>query len=121
MSYEGFEQHFCENGHLYVTDDSFGEKAPDCTYCGAKSSIVNRVDDTNCDEYGFIPFSLLKSLIIKNEVACRCPCGHSHEIRAIYRIPSQKEIESLRCYREDGKYIRICVLNEAISMLSNII
>lgn len=56
MSFEGWTQNICENGHYYC-DNVY---VPDGCYCGAKSVWENLVDDTNCDRYGYIPQEFIK-------------------------------------------------------------
>lgn len=52
MSYEGYEQHICENGHRF---DIYNDESPKCYHCGAASVWYNSVDDTNCAQEGYIP------------------------------------------------------------------
>lgn len=91
MSYEGREQHICENGHRYDAPCNYGES--DLCHCGAKSAWCNRVDDTNGDEYGFIVSEEFKKLLITAEVVETCNLGHAHVTKeATYRLPNFREL-----------------------------
>jgi hypothetical protein len=95
MSYEGYEQHLCENGHYYTRDAdySYGEPSP-CPYCNAKCAWINCVDQTNGPSQGLID---MKNLLVTPEVVETCNLGHKHITKqAIYRIPSKEEKKSLR-------------------------
>jgi len=56
MSFEGYFQTVCARGHLNEPpyDYNFGGLNPEDSHCdcGAMLIWVNRVDDTNCDEWG---------------------------------------------------------------------
>ena len=50
MSYEGFDQFICENGHYYTIDASmilYGDDNDNCPICKAKAAWYNCVDTTN--------------------------------------------------------------------------
>lgn len=99
MSYEGYEQHICQNGHRFNTQCSYmlDEDKTMCPICEAPSVWCNGVDDTNCDEYGVIrDWSSLLLTEIESEV---CNLGHTHVTEhATYKVPSKEEAEALRCY-----------------------
>jgi hypothetical protein len=66
MSYEGYSQCICSNGHYFEHDaycDGF------CPYCGLGSSWDNSVDQTNGEAYGEIPLNLLKNKFLIKERA----------------------------------------------------
>jgi len=97
MSYEGYVQCLCSNGH-YFHGDGRGDPAP-CPVC--KSPVVweNNVDETNCDSYGEID---MEQLIAQRAGTATCNLGHVHETSpAIYRIPTPRRTEELRSYRPD--------------------
>lgn len=94
MSYEGYEQHLCGNGHLWAIDaydgqvyDSFinGESTdskPKCPHCNGASVFFHSVDTTN-DEGETYPFEEITS-----EVRETCNFGHVHVTKpATYKIP----------------------------------
>lgn len=87
MSYEGYEQHICKNGHLFHNYDIYQFKGEEVRcYCGAESAWCNAVDDTNCYQEGFIPEDLFRSF--------------SYSVLA---IPTEKELKKMQTYNEgDG-------------------
>jgi hypothetical protein len=94
MSFEGYYQLICANGH-YRTCDSWFSPEGKCS-CGAEYKMINLVDQTNGPDEGIINLDDLK---IKDAIRHTCSCGHVHIVEeAIFRIPSQKEKESLRNY-----------------------
>ena len=94
MSYEGSKQHICMNGHRFDTD--YGQNNI-CPFCKKRSAFINYVDHTNGDSYGTIVD--WSSFLISPEVKETCSLGHEHVmVHAIYRIPSDKECQKLRCY-----------------------
>lgn len=56
MSFEGYTQHICQNGHYGLEPYDYAGDQPEwtCDECGAKSAWSNLVDDTNCDNLGYI-------------------------------------------------------------------
>lgn len=103
MSYEGYEQHICANGHYFERDVSYSyeEDVVSCPNCVAPSAFCNSVDETNCEALGKIDMAAL--LVSPAEIET-CNLGHDHFTKdAIYRIPNKEETNSLRSYRnEDG-------------------
>ena len=98
MSYEGHEQHICENGHLFTTEPQWqgSEEVYKC-HCGALSAFSNSVDDTNCESHGIIPDDAWKKLQLLPEIREVCNLGHSHVLReATYRIPTRAELPELQ-------------------------
>lgn len=48
MSYEGFDQYWCKNGHYFERDVYSDDlKRSVCPVCGAQWAKVNSVDQTN--------------------------------------------------------------------------
>jgi hypothetical protein len=93
MSYEGSVQNICANGH-YSTQDTYDDH--NTCQCGAAFVWTNQVDETNCEEYGYIE---MKQFIREPEQVCTCHCGHQHNIReALYRIPSEAETTAARLF-----------------------
>jgi len=117
MSYEGYEQHLCQNGHLYQTTDSYhwndsGDNG-NCTECQAPSAFVNAVDDTNCDAFGIITDAEWEKLLIAPAVHDPCPtCHHVKITPACYQVP--QDPESLRHYWDSQKqaYVKISTLKK---------
>lgn len=56
MSFEGFTQHICKNGHYGVEPYDYAGDQPKwtCHECHEGSVWSNLVDDTNCDNHGYI-------------------------------------------------------------------
>lgn len=106
MSYEGYWQCICQNGHYYTDGaDAYNEEEP-CGICKTPSAWRNQVDETNCDSWGEIPFDLLKkNFLISEEVIETCNLGHRHITKhAIFRIPVENEADPLRHRRAgDGR------------------
>jgi hypothetical protein len=91
MSYEGYYQVLCEEGHLFIVDAydwQYGEEEPNiCPICGKKPVWENAVDDTNCDQFGLIH---LQVKIPGEECICR-ECGIRHiKKHTTYYIPKGK-------------------------------
>ena len=98
MSFEGFYQCFCKNGHL-VEIDAYDYDSGPCHVCGAEFEVKILVDDTNGERSGVISKKALKSLVISPEVKQLCNLGHWHVVnQAVYRIPSPEELQSLRSF-----------------------
>lgn len=102
MSYEGYTQNICDNGHLFDSSEGyFGDYSDNnnhCPDCKATTAWSNSVDQTNGDEVGIIPVEQFQKLLISKAVVQTCNLGHPHQISpAIYRLP--KEGELIRHYR----------------------
>lgn len=100
MSFEGYEQLICGNGH-YRTFDVYS--VPETCNCGAKWAMINIVDETNSPGQGIISRDTLDSWIIRPAIKETCShCGHVKQVsEAIYRIPSEEERQSSRVYFEE--------------------
>ncbi len=91
MSFEGFYQAICKNGHLFnfgVTYEWDEETKEVCPYCKEHVAWWNLVDDTNCDRAGFIhKFEELTPTVFET---CQC-CGHSKRVKEpTFKIPEGK-------------------------------
>ena len=96
MSYEGYEQHLCKNGHRFFCDCF--EEVGVCPVCEVESIWSNPVDETNCESYGIIPEWEWKKLLIKDAVVETCNLGHHHiTSEAIYKVP--EDSNKIRYYR----------------------
>lgn len=102
MSYEGYVQNICANGHYFTSNWAI---EPVCPHCSAASAWENHVDETNCDGYGYIPPEEFKKILIQDNQGETCNLGHYHvTCVATHRIP--KEGELVRTYRTtDGKLV----------------
>ena len=108
MSYEGYEQCICENGHYFQNDDIFSgmyddDWKPECPECKSPAAWINSVDCTNVWDDGVIPDSALESFLISKAEQETCNLGHVHQTKpAVYRVPTRKETNLLRVYNEEG-------------------
>ena len=89
MSFEGYYQLICKNGH-YSTIDAmeviYGQELSDlvCDDCGEKMIWENLVDDTNCDNVDYIDLEVKSDAEFK---VCEC-CGAKTIIKSqVYKIP----------------------------------
>ena len=98
MSYEGYEQYLCANGHLRVYDcwdipPYEGVENPDevinCN-CGAPLVFHHSVNTTNGEEEG-CPDTLPYPFEINTPaVTCTCSCGDVHVVGEVtYKIPEK--------------------------------
>lgn len=78
MSFEGYYQKMCKNGHAWETDVYVDDDA--CSECGLASVWSHMVDETNGEGR---PIKLRKKSIKK----CKT-CGHIQEIK--YYIPGSE-------------------------------
>ena len=107
MSYEGYEQHICTNGHRFEVDAyDFEDDEPKC-WCQADSVFCNCVDDTNAENYGVILPEAWGTLELTPEAVQTCNLGYQHITeQATYRVPTKDELLGLRSYWncEDRKH-----------------
>lgn len=95
MSYEGREQHICENGHLFQIDCRFSyyESEVNCPHCSGHSAWSNDIDDTNGECMGEILQEEFDKLLISPAKYETCNLGHNHLVsQAVYRIPNKDEL-----------------------------
>lgn len=97
MSYEGYVQILCANGHWDMQPEPYEDSLDPCPFCGAKPAWTNHVDDTNCDSIGRIDLRLLRQKFLLSEaVQEKCSLGHLHTmVEAVYRVPTSDETEEL--------------------------
>lgn len=87
MSFEGWVQCICPNGHYFTNDAYISTPCPDC---GKRYAWCNVVDDTNCDSVGEIPMDVLSL--------------HFSVGPDLFRVPTQEETNPLQHYRPyDGE------------------
>lgn len=105
MSYEGYEQHICKNGHYYVSEPSgYYSDTPACPYCDAESAFCNSVDQTNGPSQGKLNYPEdFMHLLLAPAVADTCEhCGHTKLIsETVYRIPTSEEMKPYRHYFDE--------------------
>jgi len=93
MSYEGYEEFLCENGHYFTLPEFFCGGEIKCEYCGGSEVWSNEVDETNGEGFCFGP----DRLRMKTEAEyyeCQDPkCGHKTLIKpATYDTPTIEEM-----------------------------
>lgn len=89
MSYEGYTQKLCENGHYWAESDYDCDSTYKCPHCKGLCVWFNDVDQTNGngDEY----YIQLKENAPAEYETCKC-CGHTKLIKpATYKIPHKKK------------------------------
>ena len=108
MSYEGYVQMFCVNGHIaevspdYDYDPEGLTKDPVavCLFCGGAIYHANSVDDTNCDEVGKIDVSSLEEKPEIRNVVEEVREGRHFCITeyapAIYKVLTKEELKKLQ-------------------------
>lgn len=107
MSYEGYYQVICKNGHYFQRDAYDEDYAGKCP-CGADQAWLNSVDDTNCHAVGVIPGPELEQLRLSAPQTHTCSCGHTHvTAEATYRVPSEEETHRLQHYWDGENYISL--------------
>ena len=91
MSYEGYAQLLCPGGHYYTAPEPWCREDADmqCQICKKMAVWVNEVDDTNCDEVGYI-----------DPIFLTLEHGTHDDENARYRVPSTEETETLRAHAE---------------------
>lgn len=85
MSFEGYYQRLCKNGHLSCEDVymSDNENYWRCSNCKEPLAWWNLVDQTNEPDEGKIELEEKEPA-----TACQCHCGHIHvAVAKTYRIP----------------------------------
>jgi hypothetical protein len=86
MLFSGYIQSMCGNGHLFETDP-YQDLITICPCCGKDIILANLVDNTNGLHDGRIEFEMIKEKYYKMGIYPR---------EAIYRIPMQKELDSIQ-------------------------
>lgn len=116
MSYEGYSQVICKNGHLSSIPEDYGMNLNPKCHCGQKWAWWNHVNQTNCDDVGIIPDSVMDTFIVTPEKTETCSLGHAHIVsEAVYRIPSEEEQEKARHYSQyvNGKTVYVPLVKPA--------
>lgn len=104
MSYEGYDQVLCENGHYYTYDCyEFWEAVGwACPICGAKAAWSNMVDNTNgsYDEETNERIDGYVVLQMKEETWCK-HCGSILERR--YKMPTEEDMRNAKPWRYEDE------------------
>lgn len=79
MSYEGYSQLICKNGHYWSLDCYSVMDINLCPKCNMPSVWENSVDETNCESVGYFPVKPIRQDKCEH-------CGSILEI--IYEIPT---------------------------------
>lgn len=98
MSFEGYEQRLCKNGHYEIFDVyEFSPRDDSTCYCGEKWAWFNLVDCTNEPDDGFVELEIDQPA--QYETICE-HCG-SQKIVAdeTYKIPERRGVRAK--YPED--------------------
>ena len=96
MSYEGYEQYWCKNGHYWTIDSSltmWDERKQKCPICGEMEVFSNGVNTTNGSFDGDerIDGFIQPELISKHQAQCEY-CNKEHICEcSIYKIPQEKK------------------------------
>jgi hypothetical protein len=103
MSYEGYEQLLCKNGHEFENHDIYNYNCNDpfshkCSICDVEVVWWNAVDTTNgsydIDENGNVDISkridgFVDLQLLKETEVCTCACGNCHiKTVATFKLPS---------------------------------
>lgn len=107
MSYEGYVQMLCIKGHNWNVDCYMEGDNETCPVCKAPPVWRNSVDQTNCDEYGYVKLEVDVPAVI-----CKCDkCGIEHTVEPVrYKIPPPDARENAideweKTQREEDKNI----------------
>ena len=105
MSYKGYQQILCENGH-YSEEDAYAtywvnNQPPKCLICGAEEAWKNSVNTTNGSfnvaEDGSETMmridGFVELVVDKPAKVCECSsCGHKHiTCPETYKVPTKHE------------------------------
>lgn len=102
MSYEGFSQNICNNGHRYNLPVHADNDTCPHPNCHEGSAFSNPVDETNGESVGQIPNHIWERFKIQEEVTQVCSLGHKHVTSpARYRIPNETEHRISRHYWDE--------------------
>lgn len=95
MSYEGYSQFFCKNGHYWTIDCNelmYMDEPQKCPTCKQPEVFENMVNITNgsWDDDGTRIDGFIQPEIIKGEKLV-CKCGKEHICScSVYKIPKRK-------------------------------
>lgn len=99
MSFEGYYQRLCENGHYSAIDVYAGDFQDlddwECAVCDAPLAWEQLVDETNGidPETGECPGSVYLEIAVQPKICICKECGHTHEVDPPrYTIPAKYKI-----------------------------
>ncbi len=95
MSYEGYSQNICENGHRFDSAENYYTESLKCPYCDKSTAWSNAVDQTNCYDEGYISDTDLTQITPEIQEKCNLGCFHITS-RATYVIPSEEERKKMQ-------------------------
>ena len=94
MSFEGYVQIICVNGHLYEVDVlARVHDQENCDDCGGKPAWRNIVDQTNDPGDGVIPDAEFVRFQITPETR---DASDGHIVEATYHVPTEAETAAMR-------------------------
>jgi hypothetical protein len=112
MSFEGYYQILCGNGHLSDDDVYYCRQEEDywkCTVCGEREAWRNLVDVTNGSYYeneridGFVELE-----VDHKPVSNTCDMGHQHLVSPVtYKIPATKGKTSMPDRQLTTAYLKV--------------
>lgn len=106
MSWEGYSQNFCANGHFFQGSAGFDSEPTHCPHCKAEVAYCHIVDDTNIDALGHLTDESLAALVIEKEVTETCNLGHTHIVKhAVYKVPTREELRALEHFWTGSKFL----------------
>lgn len=89
MSFEGYFQRLCKNGHNCNCDGYCASDDDRCDFCDAEIAWENLIDQTNDDGQKDV---VELEVDVPAEI-CECSCGHRHQIKpARHKIPEKGEV-----------------------------
>lgn len=93
MSYEGYKQYICKNGHYWTADIYDYDNQNECPICGEPPEWTNSVDDTNGshDDAGKRIDGYIKPRLRSIKKGKCNTCGKDHTCEELYRIPRRKK------------------------------
>lgn len=98
MSYEGYTQNLCENGHRFSSPDHlwFGNGTL-CPFCNEKVCWNNSVDQTNFEDVGYISDEDWSRFLLTPEETQVCNLGHTHITKhATYLVPTEEQCRAFQ-------------------------
>ncbi len=100
MSYEGYTECLCANGH-YSMYDAY-QRLRGCQHCDASIAWMNDIDTTNDGGY---PYDNLITIDDKRDEIC-LECGQAVTHPARYKIPTEEDMVEYR-KRAEAFYERL--------------
>jgi predicted RNA-binding Zn-ribbon protein involved in translation (DUF1610 family) len=90
MSYEGYTQYLCKDGHYWTIDCYYDDGPQKCPTCGEEAVWGNMVDETNGQYEDGERIDGYVDLVQDKYQETTCPlCGHTHIDVCTYKIPQE--------------------------------